>query len=219
MPKDFTNAFTCNTLDKPLNAFLDRFGKLVALADQLLVGEVVYFIVEESALLALLKHLKPYASPSGIRVEVLHKSVLHVLGGERGELRFPQPVGYLTLVDALPSEGEISEPEYELLRIENNLPRQGVDFRNEMFLDLGIDAISFKKGCYLGQEVMARGEEIKHTRKLVRVLYKEVPAIVTVGGEVVGKVTSSCFSQKYGAFLCFALIKRWEGPIDNGKLV
>ncbi|MBS3106922.1 hypothetical protein J4419_04660 [Candidatus Woesearchaeota archaeon] len=219
MPREFANAFTCNTLDAPQNAFLDRFGKVVALVEQLLAGAHLYILVEESAALGLLKHLKPYASQASVRVEMLHQPVVQVFEGELGTLRFPQPIGYVTLLEKMPSEGEVSEEEYERMRIENNIPKQGIDFNHEMFLDLGIHAISFTKGCYLGQEVMARGEKIKPARKLIRILYEKVPEIVTVKGLPVGKVSSCCFSQKHQKHLCFALIKRWDEPIDGGHIL
>jgi folate-binding protein YgfZ len=48
--------------------------------------------------------------------------------------------------------------EYEALRIEHGIPRFGVDYGEENNpLECGFwDAVAFDKGCYLGQEVVAR---------------------------------------------------------------
>jgi folate-binding protein YgfZ len=55
----------------------------------------------------------------------------------------PRPVGLLAM---------------ESLRVEAGLPRFGLDFDHEVFpQEAGLDsAVSYEKGCYLGQEIVAR---------------------------------------------------------------
>ena len=62
-------------------------------------------------------------------------------------------------VDFLPEDGEISEEEFEDLRIERAIPKIGKELRDGFSpLEAGLlhTAISLTKGCYVGQEVIAR---------------------------------------------------------------
>ena len=53
---------------------------------------------------------------------------------------------------------QISDDLYETLRIENGVPKYGVDMdETTVVLETGVDeAVSFTKGCYIGQEIIAR---------------------------------------------------------------
>jgi len=91
---------------------------------------------------------------------------------------------------------------FEALRIEAGRPRLGRDLGEETLATearLGA-AISLTKGCYLGQEVVARTTHRGHTnRELVglKVASKVVPpkgAKIFVGGAEVGWVTSAAWS-------------------------
>lgn len=72
-------------------------------------------------------------------------------------------------------------------------------------LDRTARAISFTKGCYLGQETVARIDALGHvnrTLSLVAVEGNGAPppgAAVSCGGEEVGTLTSSCMSRQLGA--------------------
>jgi tRNA-modifying protein YgfZ len=89
---------------------------------------------------------------------------------------------------------------YEALRIEAGVPRQGFDLDErtipqEAFLDR--DAVSFSKGCFLGQELVCRIDTRGHVNKYLRRitdLGDETPprgAEIVAGEKVVGTVTSS----------------------------
>ncbi len=75
----------------------------------------------------------------------------------------------LTFSDAV----EISDEIYEILRIENGVPRYGVDMDETTIVpELGLEGlISYNKGCYIGQEIIARiyfrGHVAKQLRGLV----------------------------------------------------
>lgn len=91
----------------------------------------------------------------------------------------------------------IDEPAYEYLRIEAGVPR----FRHELTLDYipleaGLwDDVSFRKGCYTGQEIIARMESRgKLAKRLVRLRASEpveAGMAVSAGGRVVGTITSA----------------------------
>jgi folate-binding protein YgfZ len=87
---------------------------------------------------------------------------------------------------------------YEALRIEAGAPRQGYDvdettIAQEAYLDR--DAVSFTKGCFVGQELVCRIDTRGHVNRLLRRLRADVPlergASVEVDGKAVGAVTSS----------------------------
>lgn len=90
----------------------------------------------------------------------------------------------------------------EILRIESGIPRYGVDMdETNLLLETGLDrAVSFQKGCYLGQEVIERIHSRGHVnKKLVGMLLEgEKPAERNDGihdnGKEIGKITSSIFS-------------------------
>jgi folate-binding protein YgfZ len=104
----------------------------------------------------------------------------------------------------------------EARRIEAGIPRFGVDmdeshFPQEAALD---DAISFQKGCYIGQEYVVR---LAHRGQLNRKLLwlripsgpKPPPGNKVLRGQVeVGLVTSSTESPAFGGALALAYLKR-----------
>jgi tRNA-modifying protein YgfZ len=95
---------------------------------------------------------------------------------------------------------------YEALRIEVGVPRQGFDLDEktipqEAFLEL--DAVSFSKGCFLGQELVCRidtrGRVNRYLRRLMDI-EDEPPrgAEIIAGEKVVGTVTSSASTGALG---------------------
>ena len=65
-----------------------------------------------------------------------------------------------------------------------------------------ISAVSFDKGCYLGQEVVARTHRLQRgTRRLVRFAGLPAnivpPVALTLDGQVVGEVTSACSGSSH----------------------
>lgn len=89
---------------------------------------------------------------------------------------------------------------WEVLRVENNVPRFGVDFDEQNFpqeASLEERAVSFTKGCYLGQETVFMLQMRGHAKKrLVQLSVEgegELPAgaaIALPDGAAVGEVTS-----------------------------
>lgn len=85
---------------------------------------------------------------------------------------------------------------YELLRIEAGIPAAGHELTEEYIpLEAGLwDAVSFKKGCYIGQEIIARMESRnKVARTLIQMRVAElVPAGTALHSDdrVVGSITS-----------------------------
>ena len=107
---------------------------------------------------------------------------------------------------------------WEALRLERSVPRFGVDFDDKTYpQEAGLEktAVSFDKGCYLGQEVVCMLELRGHVkRKLVPLVLDgdvvpERGALVTDGaGAAVGEVTSAASSPTLGRAVALAMLKR-----------
>lgn len=110
---------------------------------------------------------------------------------------------------------------WETLRLERGVPLFGVDFDEAMYpqeASLEDRAVSFSKGCYLGQEVVCMLQMRGHVnRKLVSLVVdgdsvpsRGTPVRVEVsdeGGAAVGDVTSASFSPTLGKVVALARIK------------
>ena len=104
---------------------------------------------------------------------------------------------------------EISAEEYDLERIRNGIPKFGIEMIDETNpLECGLNKyVSFTKGCYIGQEVIARLDTYdKISKHLVRLeISNELPvgfkpegAKISVDNKECGFVTSFAHSQKNG---------------------
>ena len=107
---------------------------------------------------------------------------------------------------------------WEALRIERAVPRFGVDFDDATYPQearLEKAAVSFDKGCYLGQEVVCMLEMRGHVkRKLAAVVLdaSEPPArgaeVKDEAGASVGAVTSAAASPTLGKAVALVMVKR-----------
>ncbi|HUJ55995.1 MAG TPA: hypothetical protein VLW49_08420 [Gaiellaceae bacterium] len=144
-----------------------------------------------------------------------HESSL-VLGGERGfATDWP---GARELVDGS-VEPTLSEDELELRRIEAGVPRWGREIDDRILpAEAGLEAthVSFSKGCYPGQEPVARLHFRGHPNRGLRVLeLAEVPerdAPLLHGEREVGRVTSAV-RREDGSVIALAYV-RTEVPDD-----
>jgi folate-binding protein YgfZ len=105
------------------------------------------------------------------------------------------------------------------LRIEAGEPVMGVDVDEKTIpQETGLvgDAVSFTKGCYLGQELVARidtrGRVNRHLRGLLLREATFPGTVVTVGAEEVGSVSSVAWSERLSANVGLALLKRTVQP-------
>lgn len=105
----------------------------------------------------------------------------------------------------------------ETLRIEGGIPACGIDFTEEnLLLETGLEsrAVSFTKGCYPGQEIVARMDSRgKFAKKLARIVIDSdiVPKpgeILTKDGKEIGKITSAVFSPKFQKPIALGYIAR-----------
>lgn len=105
----------------------------------------------------------------------------------------------------------------DVSRIEMGVPVFGLDLTaDNLPQEIARDefAISFTKGCYLGQETVARLDALGHVnRRLLGLKFSgtAVPppgTIISVAGKQVAQVTSSCFSPRMGSPLALAFVRR-----------
>jgi folate-binding protein YgfZ len=126
-------------------------------------------------------------------------------------------------VEALDSglEPTLDADELELRRIEAGAPRWGHEIDDRILpAEAGLDAthVSFTKGCYPGQEPVARLHYRGHANRGLRVLeLGEVPgpgAELVHDGKPVGRVTSAA-RRPDGSVVALAYV-RVEVPEDAG---
>jgi folate-binding protein YgfZ len=105
------------------------------------------------------------------------------------------------------------------LRLERGLPQFGIDFgEQDRPHEAGIErrAISWSKGCYLGQEVVCMQDMRGKVKRSIRVLEVSAPAgtswaanqsLVDAAGQPAGDVTSRAFSQLAQRWLLMAQVR------------
>jgi tRNA-modifying protein YgfZ len=114
----------------------------------------------------------------------------------------------------------IDEATAEVLRVERGRPRYGIDPDDSVIpQEAGLNerAVSFTKGCYVGQETVARlhyrGKPNRHLRGL-RLGEEVQPGTgLRLGERDVGTITSVAASPRLGA-LALALVRREAQPGD-----
>ena len=106
---------------------------------------------------------------------------------------------------------------WEMYRIESGWPQFGADISEDNLpQEVARDetAINFNKGCYLGQETVARLDAMGHVnRRLVCIDCKGTPVLpmeteLTHGDKIVGKITSSCYSPKLAGTIALGYVQR-----------
>jgi folate-binding protein YgfZ len=112
----------------------------------------------------------------------------------------------------------VSEEAVECVRIEAGRPRLGYDMDADTIpQEAGINdrAVSFTKGCYVGQETVARlhykGKPNRHLRGLRLSDPAERGSDILLGEKVVGRVGSTCVSPRLGP-IALALVRREAEP-------
>ncbi|HMT12321.1 MAG TPA: glycine cleavage T C-terminal barrel domain-containing protein [Ignavibacteria bacterium] len=103
---------------------------------------------------------------------------------------------------------EFTDEQFEIMRIESGIPKFGAEMTELTNpLECGLNKyVSFTKGCYIGQEVIARLDAYdKISKHMVGLKIPAAPADmpafgdkITLEGKECGFVTSAAVSEKYG---------------------
>ena len=128
---------------------------------------------------------------------------------------------------------QLNEDGAESLRVSAGVPRWGAELdENTLPAEAGIEdrAVSYTKGCYIGQEIVSRIKSVGHVNRSLRgvraldasPLYPGMtlfPAsedgAADPGGKPVGKLTSAASSSGHGGatYLALGYVRRgWEEP-------
>jgi len=115
-----------------------------------------------------------------------------VLGGEE-------------VLDERPAGEEVSEDQLERWRIESGIPRWGREIDDRVLpAEAGLDEthISFSKGCYPGQEPIARQRYRGKVNRRLRVLdvdgHAKAGTELILEGKTVGRITSAVYGVTLG---------------------
>ena len=182
-----------------------------------LTGETVEFHIAGPAIGSL--GLEPSDGPTnevslggGLQVTVIRESPTGLPGitvvGRLADA--PALCGWLAGVARDAGGLELDRGAFEALRIEAGTPLSGIDVRPENLpQEIGRDALAihFKKGCYLGQETVARIDALGHVnRRLSGFRLIEGPIdgatpgtpLIDADGKEVGRITSIADSPGMG---------------------
>ena len=116
---------------------------------------------------------------------------------------------------ALPAD--VDDAAVETMRIEQGQPLMGVDLDEKTIPQEGVDvaaAVDFGKGCYLGQELVARIDSRgRVNRRLAGLVLtgEQVPSpgpVANVDGDEVGALTSVAWSEKLQASIGLVMLRR-----------
>ncbi len=154
----------------------------------------------------------PIAGVSAVvrRVEFV-RPWAYLVSAERDEMKAVQR----SLVES--GAEPCSSEALEIARIEAGFPWYAKDItESNLPQEAGRDeaAISFTKGCYLGQETVARIDALGHVNWLLSGVQLASDAVPTAGDELrcgektVARITSATFSPKLGSPLAMAYVRR-----------
>jgi tRNA-modifying protein YgfZ len=210
---------------------------------RILRGEDWFLLDSEPQALPVLEHMvRVYSIGRDVRSRRDERELWSIIGpGARDAIDNPPPEaehshtdGELGLyvatdlgVDVIgerPDVPEMSGETAEILRIESGRPRLGFELGDDVIpQEAGINerAISFSKGCYVGQETVARlyykGKPNRHLRGLRLDEPVERGAVIHGTDRELGRVSSATVSPTFGP-IALALVRREAQPGDSVKV-
>ncbi|MBX7148608.1 hypothetical protein K1X76_05935 [bacterium] len=198
------------------NLLLTLKGKVLADLYVYKKEDKFYFSCAPQAEPIIITHLKKMAPLSRVELIPYPTCVFHVLGANKAGVSFKTDrlgiEGY-DVWDLDKPEGEIIPPEtQECIRIENKITRWGIDFNDENLPQEALldRALHFNKGCYLGQEIIARLHYKGHVNKIIGLLKSDTE--MKKGDEIyyekkaIGKITSSVYSKNYKSWMALGYL-------------
>jgi folate-binding protein YgfZ len=209
-------------------AFLDALGRLIIADDVELVSPeramALVGVEGPGAALVLGPDAATLDAFAHREVEVGGVGVRLVAGGELGAGSFTLhvPAADVTRVwDALVAGGALpcGMQALEARRVELGVPRVGVDMDDKtLAIELPVEPlISTTKGCYLGQEVVARGTSRGHANRRLRALVLDGPvppvgAALVADDREVGRLTTVVQAFGIGRPAALGLVRRehWD---------
>jgi folate-binding protein YgfZ len=116
---------------------------------------------------------------------------------------------------------------WDVLRTEAGIPVYGIDIDETTTMpEIGTHGISYEKGCYIGQEVVAKVKYIGHVNRRFAGLIlagNDLPKLkspIRKGGKEVGYVTTSLLSPGLGKPIALGFVSRTAyGPGTEVEVV
>ncbi len=218
---------------------LNAQGRIQADANLFVFPDWMLLDCEPETTERILQHLKRYiiadkveledASATLATIAVEGPKAEELAGGEDGAVRGSatgQP-GVWLLVETAQRAGVIarleragavpaSAEDARVVRVENGIPRYGEDFGETTLPQetQQMRALTFTKGCYLGQEIVERIRARGQVNKLlvrVGIDGASPPAAgspVIAGGQEIGRLTSPVYSPRLGHSLGLSILRR-----------
>jgi len=214
-------------------ALLNHKGKM-RLDMRILRGpDWIWIDTEPGADGVLLKTIETYSLGRDVTWESAGERIVSVLGdaeldteppaeehswveGERGI--YVRTYAGVDVIGPDPPAPDATEEDGECVRIEAGIPRYGLDMDGDTIpQEAGINdrAVSFTKGCYVGQETVARlfyrGKPNRHLRGLRLSAPVDPGTPLMLGEKEVGRLTSVAVSPARGP-IGLALVRRQAEP-------
>ena len=158
--KDSTllSSLTSQTLLNPVNAFLDVFGRIrLCFFQRQLSSDAVLLVFPSLFVDRFISFLSPLLSLSRATLTRSDSFVFFDLDAD-----FFDPGSFIPLssgrlvISSSAVSSTVSLAVFTSYRLASFLPLQGLDFDSEMALCVDSSLVSFSKGCFVGQEVVAR---------------------------------------------------------------
>ena len=128
------------------------------------------------------------------------------------------PATLKNLVSKLVNQAAFTYSELERFRIEQGIPRWGTELSEEVIPnEAGLDerAVSYTKGCYLGQEIISRIKSLGHVNRHLRGVrliegsdLEPGDKLTIEDGKQIGAVTSADMSERLGGWIGLAYLRR-----------
>jgi folate-binding protein YgfZ len=226
-------------------AFLTHKGKMLGDLRVLDLGDELWLDTERVALQELFNMIRRYKLGRDVELHkrTLERGLLSLIGpgaptvgssehdNERRDLGIfvATDVGVDVICDADQIDAvkaalgvpEVSEAAAEIVRVERGRPRYGIDLDDSVIpQEAGLNerAVNFEKGCYVGQETVARlfyrGKPNRHLRGLRLSEPVETGTPLRLGEKEVGRVGSSVVSPTHGP-IALAIVRREANPGDE----
>lgn len=221
-------------------------GKLVAWLRVTVVGEASFVLdVDHGFGGAVAERLEKFKLRTKVDIALEHWGSVSLRGPRSGEIAdsyrspaipadpvvvrsgWPGVEGFDVLgggVGLLPGVAEVSRGAFDTVRVEAGVPAMGYELGERTIpAEAGLveASVSFTKGCYTGQELVARidsrGSNVARRLRGVLSDAEGIPrgAEMVVGDKVVGSLTSVGWSGVLGSTVALGYVRRGTDPGDE----